>query len=497
MNSYVWDFATGSAGLLVASMHQMMEDAKANITSPDLLEKKMESITKKQLLGIEVLPEIYMLAVLNMILMGDGSSNILEKDSLKDYDGYYGYNTGKRRKKFPADVFLLNPPYSKGGNGMVFVEKALSMMDGGYAAIIIQDSAGVGQAVEYNRRILKKHTLLASIKMPKDLFRGKSAAQTSIYVFRVKEKHNPNFKVRFIDFSNDGYKRSARRKAKASKKLKDSGEAEARYEEVVNLVMNGASDLKLLTKEEFREDVIALSGARYGRDWNFAQHRHKYGSSSHADTYDIVENFQEWKASLINESQIDLNNYTDILEHMKAEFAKTGGIWEKRIVRDLFEIDGTKTVKNIGDTNTLTPIVTNSAKNNGITKYVLAEPTEMGGVITYSDTTTTDAIFYQPKPFIGFSHVKKMTPIDKAKWTENCCLFFISNLRHEIEGQFDYDHKLNVMSSIEVPLPIRDGEIDFDFMERYVDEVKHIHLKVQSDRFDDIKNKCASLLDSE
>ena len=127
-----------------------------------------------------------MLAVLNMIMMGDGSSNILNKDSLK-FDGHYGF--GKTDEKFPADAFILNPPYSAEGNGMIFVEKALSMMNKGYAAIIIQNSAGSGKAAEYNKRILEHSTLLASIKMPIDLFIGKSSVLTNIYVFRVGEAH--------------------------------------------------------------------------------------------------------------------------------------------------------------------------------------------------------------------------------------------------------------------------------------------------------------------
>lgn len=498
MDSFVWDFTAGSAGLLVAAMHQMMEDAKTHIQSPDDLEKRLESIKKKQILGVEILPEIYMLAVLNMILMGDGSSNILEKNSLTDYDGCYGYNSGKRKKKFPANVFLLNPPYSAPGNGMVFVEKAMSMMQGGYAAVIIQDSAGAGQATEYNQRILKKHTPLASIKMPKDLFRGKSSPQTSIYVFRVKEKHPDNFKVRFIDFSNDGYKRSGRKKMKASKKLKDVGQAESRYEEVVHLVMNGASDLRLLTHDEFKEDAISLSGDRYGRDWNFNQHRRKYGSSSHADTYDIVESYQEWQVSNMNGNDINLADYTNVLEQMKEEFSSQGGRWEKKAVKEMFNVGNTSGGQNGGGiSDKFTPVVTNSAKNNGITRYELAEPTEESGIITYSDTTTTDAIFYQPKPFIGFSHVKKMTPIRRDKWTENCCLFFISNLRHEIEGQFDYDHKLNVMPDIKVPMPIIDNDIAFGFMERYIDEVKRIHLKVLTDRQDLKRRKCKTIVKQE
>ena len=39
-----------------------------------------------------------MLAILNMILMGDGSSNILNKDSLLDFDGNYGF--GEINNKF-------------------------------------------------------------------------------------------------------------------------------------------------------------------------------------------------------------------------------------------------------------------------------------------------------------------------------------------------------------------------------------------------------------
>lgn len=179
MDSYVWDFATGSAGLLVAAMNEMLNDAKNKIKSPDEFARKSAAIKANQLLGLEILSEVYMLAILNMILMGDGSSNILNKDSLKEFNGNYGF--GKTDEKFPADAFVLNPPYSAPGNGMVFVEKALSMMSKGYAAIIIQNSAGSGKATEYNKRILKHSTLLASIKMPMDLFIGKSSVQTNIY----------------------------------------------------------------------------------------------------------------------------------------------------------------------------------------------------------------------------------------------------------------------------------------------------------------------------
>lgn len=259
-DSFVWDFATGSAGLLVAAMNEMLADARNTIKSPEQLVRKSAEIKANQLLGLEILSNVYMLAVLNMIMMGDGSSNILNKDSLK-FDGHYGF--GKTGEKFPADAFILNPPYSAKGNGMIFVEKALSMMEKGYAAIIVQNSAGSRKATEYNKNILQYSTLLASIKMPVDLFIGKSSVLTNIYVFRVGEAHQKDDVVKFIDFSNDGYTRSDRKKA--SKNLFDTDRAKERYQEVVDLVRFGKSKLNILTEKEYYEGHI---NPENGNDWN-------------------------------------------------------------------------------------------------------------------------------------------------------------------------------------------------------------------------------------
>lgn len=282
-DSYVWDFATGSAGLLVAAMNEMLNDAKETITSPDELHRKEVNIKAKQLLGIELLPSVYMLAILNMIMMGDGSANILNKNSLTDFDGYYGF--GDTGEKFPADAFVLNPPYSAAGNGMNFVETALNMMHKGYAAIIIQNSAGSGRAKEINQRILQKHTLLASIKMPVDLFIGKSSVQTNIYVFKVNEKHHKDEMVKFIDFTNDGYTRTNRKKA--SNNLKDTDRARERYQELVDLVRFGKSKLNIFTEKEYYENTI---DPKNGADWN---------QTAPIDTKPTLEDFKKTVADYL------------------------------------------------------------------------------------------------------------------------------------------------------------------------------------------------------
>lgn len=296
-DSYVWDFATGSAGLLVAAMNEMLIDAKNTITSPDELTQKQLLIKAEQLLGLELLPEVYMLAILNMIMMGDGSSNILNKDSLSDFDGNYGF--GKTDNKFPSDAFILNPPYSALGKGMNFVEKALGMMNKGYGAIIIQNSSGSGKAVDYNKRILAKHTLLASIKMPVDIFIGKSSVQTNIYVFKVNEKHHKDEMVKFIDFTNDGYTRTNRKKT--SSNLKDTDNAKERYEELVNLVRFGKSKLNIFTEPEYHEGTIDLNN---GADWN--QNAPIDTKPTIQDFKNIVSDYLSWEIStLLKQSTVE------------------------------------------------------------------------------------------------------------------------------------------------------------------------------------------------
>ena len=297
-DSYVWDFATGSAGFLISSMHQMIADANATIESPQERQRKINHIKMEQLLGIEKLADIYLLAVLNMILMKDGSANIIHGDSLVDFNGKYEQGEQKG-KEFPANVFLLNPPYSADGKGFVFVERALGMMHhGGRAAVLIQENAGSTQGLPYTKNILKQNTLLASIKMPIDLFIGKSSVQTAIYVFEVGRPHNVQDVVKFINFSEDGYTRMNRRHSSQSVNLRDTDNAKERYVEVAKLVNygRGVSDCNLdFYKNDYIEDYITLEG----NDWTYNQHQKNSTTPTIDDFGKVVKEYLAWRVSEI------------------------------------------------------------------------------------------------------------------------------------------------------------------------------------------------------
>lgn len=287
-DSFVWDKAMGSAGFLVSAMDIMIKDAKARIKDEKELADKIKYIKENQLLGIEILGNIYILAVLNMILMGDGSSNIRKGDS-------HSFDLKKEMSNFPANVFLLNPPYSADGKGFNFVEEALSQMTTGYAAILIQDSAGSGQGLPYTKNILKNNTLQASIKMPSSLFGNKASVSVYIFVFKVNRPHELNDLVTFIDFSEDGYTRQNRKKSSQEVNLKNTDHAVERYAEIEAIVLGKKPKTSYYT--EANGLVVRDSISLEGNDWLFTQHQKIDTTPTEEDFKRTVANYLSWKVS--------------------------------------------------------------------------------------------------------------------------------------------------------------------------------------------------------
>jgi len=460
-DSYVWDFATGSAGLLVAAMNEMLNDAKENITSPDELTQKEIAIKSEQILGLELLSSVYMLAILNMILMGDGSSNILNKDSL-DFDGKYGF--GKTDDVFPADAFILNPPYSAPGNGMNFVAKALDMMNKGYASIIIQNSAGNGKAIDYNKEILKKHTLIASVKMPVDIFIGKSSVQTNIYVFKIGEKHHKDEMVKFIDFSDDGYTRTNRKKG--TNNLKDTNNAKERYKELVNLVRFGKSKLNIFTDKEYHENTV---DPKNGADWN---------QSAPIDTKPTLQDFKKTVGDYL------AWEISSILKQQEVEGEKLKKLatveWAEYKLGDLFEIKPTKYYRlrneEIISDNGNVPLISNSSTDNGVMGFSNLKANNKGNTITCSDTTLgAETMFYQQSDFIGYSHIQHLVPKIKP-FNKLIASVIISACKVSTLKKYDYGNKFNrmAMNKTKIQLPTKNGKIDFDFIETLITDIQKL-----------------------
>lgn len=284
-DSKVMDLATGSAGFLISAMEIMIQDVE-NLYGKKTTEAetKIDEIKKKQLLGVELNAEMFTLAATNMILRGDGSSNIQKGNTFNTPEELY--------TKFKANKLLLNPPFSFKENGIPFIEFGLNKMEtGGLGAIIIQDSAGSGKAISTNKKILKKHTLKASIKMPTDLFQPMAGVQTSIYIFEVNKPHDYEQTVKFIDFRNDGYKRTSRA-------LQEIDNPTKRYQDIIKIYKAGRNakvEANWNLDEVYIEDFISPSGA----DWNFDQHKIIVTKPTLEDFKKTVGDYLAWEVSNI------------------------------------------------------------------------------------------------------------------------------------------------------------------------------------------------------
>lgn len=284
-HSKVMDLATGSAGFLISSMEIMIQDVEVTYGKKTTeSETKIENIKKKQLLGVELNAEMFTLAATNMILRGDGSSNIQKGNTFSTPEKLY--------TDFKANKLLLNPPFSFDENGMPFIAFGLDKMEkGGLGAIIIQDSAGSGKAMKTNQSILKKHTLKVSIKMPTDLFQPMAGVQTSIYILEAYKPHDFEQTVKFIDFRNDGYKRTSRA-------LQEIDEPAKRYSDIIKICKAGKNakiEANWNLDEVYIEDFITSSGA----DWNFDQHKTIDNKPTLEDFKKTVSDYLAWEVSNI------------------------------------------------------------------------------------------------------------------------------------------------------------------------------------------------------
>lgn len=658
----VMDLATGSAGFLISSMEQMIEDVYKKYSKHSTqANKAILELKTKQLLGVEYNAEMFALATSNMILRGDGSSKIYKANTFETEDSLYA--------NFAPTRILLNPPFTWDYNGLPFIEFGLDRMrPHGLGAIIIQDSAGNGQAIPITQSILTKHTLKASIKMPIDLFQPMAGVQTSIYIFEAKIPHDFEKPVKFIDFRNDGYKRTKR-------SLQEVDKPAQRYKDILKIYKQGLNakldnsvyEKPINLSEVYVEDFISESGA----DWNFDQHKKIDTTPTLADFKKCVSEYLAWEVSNVLKNQnstqagLEGNALSPRLRELETEFKQNGGEWrdieihklftpqngdfdiqkihlndkghqvvsaglenngvigktdikarifpkntltcdmfgnvfyrdfeykmvtharvmclhplfelnkktglyiasvmnyfkllfsfadmatwskiknltislpvlneqiafdymesyikeleaerlqeleaylkvtglndytlsqkEKEALKafenlsalnerererervsgtpnevplkwesfkigELFEIKPTKAYKmtntTLFETKGDVPVVTNSSLNNGVSAYVGLEPTEKGNMITYSDTTTSEGIFYQPRDFVGYSHIQGLYPlVHKDKWNRYSLLYFVSVFRKASFGKFDYGNKFNrkIAKEMRVLLPV-------------------------------------------
>ncbi|MBR2286294.1 MAG: SAM-dependent DNA methyltransferase [Alphaproteobacteria bacterium] len=192
-NSRVVDICCGSGAFLVTAMSKMFKNAN---------QKEIERIKREQLYGVESDDDIYTLAIANMIVRGDGKSNIKYGDCFKA-------ETRDWLQEKQLTVGLINPPYSqKGHTELEFVQNMLDLLvPGGTGVVVVPMSCAIGTKFKTEReRLFKDHTLKAVFSMPDDIFYSNNAStNVCVMVWTAHKPHDSTKQTFFGYYKDDGF----------------------------------------------------------------------------------------------------------------------------------------------------------------------------------------------------------------------------------------------------------------------------------------------------
>jgi type I restriction enzyme M protein len=189
----IYDPACGTGGFIVRAFTYLLEKIERNRITADQKERLIRQLKEKHLFGVEHSPLVFKLALMNMILHKDGSSQLQNDDSLS--------NKAQDIHKNKYDVILANPPFGPTKQERLaqfeyhiklyealFIQHMMNALrPGGRAAVVLKegllfDSKRMLRAI--CRKLVEQFEVLAFISLPNGVFNPYSGAKTSIVVFR-------------------------------------------------------------------------------------------------------------------------------------------------------------------------------------------------------------------------------------------------------------------------------------------------------------------------
>ena len=251
----LFDPCCGTGGFLIAGMHRMVEQAK---------DKNQEkNIKRDQIHGVEVKPNMFAIATTNMILRGDGKSNLESADFLEQSTEDF------KKKKFT--VGFMNPPYSQAKSKdtahlseINFIRHLLDSMENkGRVVVIVPQSTMVGKTKEDQKvkeLILKQHTLEGVITLNKETF-YRVGTNPCIAVFTAGIQHPKDKFVKFINYDDDGYV------IKKHIGLSRTERAVAQHQKLMDVWRNGGdAETKFMVKSKIEAEDEWLHSFYYFND---------------------------------------------------------------------------------------------------------------------------------------------------------------------------------------------------------------------------------------
>lgn len=430
----VLDTCCGSASFLITCMGLMYQQ---------YTEDEKEEIRTDHLFGVEIDPDIYFLAITNMIVRGDGKSNIQNADC---FDG----RVAEKLKQKGITAGLINPPYAQGTTELEYVERLLDIVQPrGKVACIVPTSCALGKKhVHVRERLMKRHRLDAVFSMPDDLFYP-TGVTTCVMVWEAHRPHNKGKATYFGYCKDDGLV-----------KVKNLGRVDryARWSAIQNRW------LALYAEREVEAGSTAKKRVGPHDEWVCEAYMQTDPALMSIKSFD--QKICDYAAHLIREKHIELDE-----EHV--------GVvgWKPYRLGDLFTIRKgsrlTRADMNPGHTRFLGAI----ESNNAIRDYIDTEPEFEAHTITVNYNGSVGYAFYQDEPYCATDDINVLSLKDGQldEWTG---LFVCAVLQNE-RYRFSYGRKWtkSLMENSIIWLPSDDaGNPDWVGMRGYMLTLPHASL---------------------
>ncbi|MDR2762145.1 MAG: N-6 DNA methylase [Planctomycetaceae bacterium] len=442
--SVIYDPCCGTGGFLIAAMKNMLQNAGNNTN-------KQKQIKNQQLIGVELRPSMYTYACSNMMMQGDGKSNIYCGDCFK---------LVAEIKKHKPTVAFLNPPYDVGtARQMEFIRHALDVVadQNGMVAAIVQMSCGIkneNDLIAVKKSLLDSHRLHAVLSMPDDLFYPVGVV-TAVMIFQANEKHKGR-KTWFGYFKDDGFE-----------KRKHRGRVDIRnqWQTIQERWLSAYRNLEEIPGLSVMQEVTAED------EWCAEAYLETDYSTIRENEFEQkVRDFVAFRvrALLTNKKEAVLGNCI-----LKKHYSLDTSHWRWFRYDELFKIiKGKRLTKENMLTGTV-PFIGATEFNNGVTAYIDKDQIEdqfihSGNKITVSYNGSVGRAFYQPTDFFACDDVNVLYP--KFKLNRYSAVF-ITTLIEQEQYRFNYGRKWTKekmeLSKIKLPATIN-GTPDWDFIENYV-----------------------------
>lgn len=209
-NSRVLDPCCGSGAFIVRAMTDAMDDCDTEL--------ERDNVKKNQIFGIEYEDGAFGLSSTNMLIHGDGNSNVIQA-SMFDREEWI--------KDKNINIVLMNPPYNATkkfcdpqytktwdskkkedpSKGFHFVEwVARHVPSTCKLAVLLPMQAAIGNSSElkfFKKKMLDNYTLDAVFSLPNEIFYPGASAIACCMIFDLSQKHDRSDRDTFFGYYKD------------------------------------------------------------------------------------------------------------------------------------------------------------------------------------------------------------------------------------------------------------------------------------------------------